>query len=115
MSYYDHIGKEVSKIACSIYIYIYILCLCLLSLISFCINVETDWLIVCWMMYYACLLTTLLCVALLIEGINRSDAKEIYDYSTGLVDMVLFTIASMYFVAGSYEVKTVTVQGNVGL
>ena len=49
------------------------------------------------------------------KSMFRNDAKEIYDYSTGLVDMVLFTIASMYFVAGSYEVKTVTVQGNVGL
>ena len=60
-------------------------------------------------MYISCLLTTILTLGLLFEGIARNDFKDIYDYSTGFVDLVLFTVASMYFVAGSYGSKEVEV------
>ena len=56
-------------------------------------------------MLYACFLTTIITLALFCEAVMDKDERGIYDYSTGFIDMILFTLASMYFVSGSYEEK----------
>ena len=56
-------------------------------------------------------------LALLCESVRTRDDRGIYDYSTGFIDMILFTVASMYFVAGSYENNSAqeTIEGTVNV
>jgi hypothetical protein len=65
-------------------------------------HVANDWLVVSWGVLVCCIFSVLICCGLLRYAVLDESDPHIYDYSTGLVDMVVFTIGSMYFVAGSY-------------
>ena len=65
-------------------------------------HVSNDWLVVSWGLFLGCLFSTAICIALLYYAVQDGEGRLIFDYSTGFVDMLLFTIGSMYFLAGSY-------------
>ncbi len=53
-------------------------------------------------MFLGCIAGDIVCVGLLWHGINLNYGAEIYNWSTALLDMLLFTAGSMYFLAGAY-------------
>ena len=65
-------------------------------------HVANDWLVVSWGLLYACIFSVLICAILLRDAVRDHEDRLIFDYATGLADMLLFTIGSMYFLAGSY-------------
>jgi len=81
----------------------YMMCACLCSKSWYGYHFANDWLIACWMIVLGCVLSSFVTLALLLAEIAVGNGRGIFDYSTGLVDVVLFLIGSMYFTAGSYE------------
>jgi hypothetical protein len=65
-------------------------------------HVANDWLVVSWGLFLGCLFSTIICIALLYYAVKDEEDRLIFDYSTAFVDMLLFTVGSMYFLAGSY-------------
>lgn len=68
-------------------------------------HLVNDWLIVCWVVLICCILATICTVALLMFESSEHYRRGIFDYATGLFDMILFLIGSMYIVAGSYPIE----------
>ena len=77
-------------------------------------HLGTDWLIVSWGLLVGCISSDVICLGLLLYSIRHNDGRGIFDYSTGLVDMILFTVGSMYFLAGSYPEQAVAFQDTKG-
>lgn len=75
-------------------------------------HVANDWLIVCWLSAIGCFLAVLLSIALLVSSIQAHDKRGIFDWATGLADMIMFLIGSMYLVAGSYPVSESLLTGS---
>jgi hypothetical protein len=69
-------------------------------------HLANDWLIVSWGLFIGCILTTILLCALVYVAVEAGSDRLIYDYVTSLVDMIIFTIGCMYFLAGSYPDET---------
>lgn len=64
-----------------------------------CKHCQNDWLVGCWMTFYACLFAALGCYLLLLMAEND---RQIFIYLTGFCDCGIFLLGSMYYVAGSY-------------
>ena len=67
------------------------------------IHAKTDMLIVCWLSLFGSILATVGCVVVFIYYIIKNDPFGMFNYSTGAVDMIMFTIGTVYYLAGSYE------------
>lgn len=87
--YKDHIAPLIKYLCCG---------LCCLRK-----HVATDWLIVSWLIFFGCIACNCICAWLLVYAIAKDDGRAIYDWATGLFDMLFFTVGSMYFVAGAYD------------
>ena len=74
-------------------------------------HVSTDFVILSWVMFLGCIAGDVICVGLLWYGIKLMDGNEIYNWSTALLDMLLFTVGSMYFLAGAYPDLVVDTTG----
>lgn len=68
-------------------------------------HISNDWLIVCWFMTLGSLFSTIISIILAIYYAQHHEGRGVYDWVTSAVDMFLFTIGSMYLVAGSYPKK----------
>jgi len=66
------------------------------------VHVKTDILIVFWVGLWGCVFGTVGCVVLLAYYIYKKDGLGIFNYVTGGVDLVLFLVGSLYYLAGSY-------------
>ena len=80
---------------------------------NFHVHAKTDMLIVCWLSLFASICATFGCIVVFIYYITKSDALGMFNYSTGAVDMVLFTIGTVYYLAGSYESEKVQQQHTI--
>ena len=67
------------------------------------IHAKTDMLIVCWLSLYGSIFATIGCVLVFIYYITKKDSFGMFNYSTGAVDMLMFTYGKVYYLAGSYE------------
>ena len=66
-------------------------------------HMSNDWLIVSWGMTWGCAACVLMSVFMLLYScLFDPKPRDIYDYSTSLVDMFLFFLGSLYFALGSY-------------
>jgi len=65
-------------------------------------HLENDWLIAAWCFYVFSLFSVIISIGKLGDSILTHEERGIYDWSTGLVNCLMFTIGSAYFVAGSY-------------
>ena len=61
---------------------------------------ATDWLILTWFITWGCYIAIICAIGLLVNSIRTKDTLNIYNYATALADVILFTVGSMYFVAG---------------
>jgi len=69
------------------------------------VHVSNDWLILCWITLFGSVFAVFISIAMLVDSVknyNQYGARGVFDWVTGLVDMILFTIGAAYFVAGSY-------------
>jgi hypothetical protein len=69
---------------------------------SFHRHLLNDWLVAGWAMYWCCLFGSVCSLGMLLYYIYNYNVEEIYNWVTGLIDCILFTIGCCYFVAGSY-------------
>jgi hypothetical protein len=76
-------------------------------------HAVTDWLLLNWIMLWGCIAIDLICLALLCYAIKAEDNTAIFDWGTGLLDMLLFTAGGMYFVAGSYPSEEAPKAGEI--
>ena len=58
-------------------------------------HVATDWLILSWLVFLGCVGSDLISAALLYYALAEGDNTGIFDWASGLVDMLLFTVGSM--------------------
>jgi hypothetical protein len=65
-------------------------------------HLANDWLIISWGILFCCAFSVAACAGLLYFAEVDGIYGQVYNYSTGLVDMIIFTVGSMYFLAGSY-------------
>jgi len=65
-------------------------------------HVATDWLILSWLVFAGCVASDVISLALLVSAVRAGDHTGIFDWASALIDMAIFTIGSMYFLAGSY-------------
>jgi len=65
-------------------------------------HLANDWLLGCWLIYLGTLFGCVCAVGLLAYYIYHRFPREVYDWSTGLFDLVLYLLGSMYVLAGSY-------------
>jgi len=65
-------------------------------------HLLNDWLVAGWAMYWCCIFGTVCSVGMLLHSIYYFNVEEIYNWVTGLIDCIMFTIGCCYFVAGSY-------------
>ena len=65
-------------------------------------HLLNDWLVAGWMMFWCCVFGTVCSTGMLLYGIYYSSWEYIYDWGTGLVNCIMFTIGSAYLIAGSY-------------
>lgn len=69
---------------------------------SIVVHMDNDMLILSWCMYLGCIVGLIGVIGLLVIAAHHHHRREIYEYSANLVDMILFTIGSIYFTAGWY-------------
>jgi hypothetical protein len=62
-------------------------------------HVINDWLATCWFFFYASVLVSFGSWVLLLGAAND---RQLYVFLFGLLDSIIFTVGSAYFVAGSY-------------
>lgn len=62
-------------------------------------HVINDWLATCWFFFYASVLVSFGSWVLLLGAAND---RQLYVFILGLLDSIIFTVGSAYFVAGSY-------------
>lgn len=62
-------------------------------------HVSSDWLVACWLIYWACLLATFISWIAIFTATN---SRQMFVYISTFFDMLLYLVSSMYFVAGSY-------------
>ena len=67
-------------------------------------HLLNDWLVAGWLMFWCCVFGTVCSGAMLMYEIYIFSWQGIYDWSTGLLDCIMFTIGSAYLIAGSYPV-----------
>ena len=60
-------------------------------------HVQNDWQIICWLFLVGSVFATVACVAVLVYFAVHHDAQEVYNYATGLADMIMIVIGCMYF------------------
>lgn len=65
-------------------------------------HIANDWIIGCWIILVACVGATIACIAKLVEATGQDGNHAVYDWSFAFVVMFLYTIGTMYFLAGSY-------------
>jgi len=63
-------------------------------------HVSSDWLVACWLIFWACLFVTFICWIAIFTAAN---SRQMFVYISTFFDMLLYLISSMYFVAGSYS------------
>lgn len=69
-------------------------------------HMSNDWLIVSWAMTWGCAGIVLMSFVMLIYSATFDDKpRDLYDYSTSLIDMFFFFLGSLYFALGSYAVN----------
>ena len=69
-------------------------------------HARNDWLIVCWLGFWATSAAIIGgCVVFIYYAYYR-DAFQMYQYGTGVADMVLVLIGNIYYLAGSYQEKS---------
>ena len=65
---------------------------------------SNDWLIGSWLMLYACIISTIGCIIMLLYNIYYIDLYGIiyiYEYATSLIDMFIFDIGCLYIIIGN--------------
>jgi len=85
------------------YIAPYILCClpdCCCTWLKF--HLSNDWLVVSWGCVVGCIFAIIMCIGMLIHAAHEKEARGIFDYATGLGNMLFFLIGSVYFAAGSH-------------
>eukprot|EP01038_Epipyxis_sp_PR26KG_P012919 gene12919-17314_t len=92
--------KILAKLMCT--------CFCKQSWYGF--HFANDWLIAMWVVVVGCVFSCFAAFFMLCYYIWNFDAREVFNFSTGLVDCILFLIGSLYLLAGSYPVKEVKEQ-----
>ena len=65
-------------------------------------HLENDWLIAAWIFLFFSIFSVIISIGKLIDSVHKNEDRGVYDWSTGLVNCIMFTIGSAYFVAGSY-------------
>lgn len=66
-------------------------------------HMNNDWLIVSWAMTWGCAGCVFMSLVMMVYSISyEKKPRDIYDYATSLVDMILFFLGSLYFALGSY-------------
>lgn len=75
-------------------------------------HLENDWLIAAWLFLLFSAFSVIISIGKLSDSIHQSYERGVYDWSTGLVNCVMFTIGSAYFVAGSYPYETTLTEVN---
>ena len=65
-------------------------------------HLLNDWLVAGWIMFWCCVFGTVCSAGMLMYDIYHFHWQGIYDWSTGLVDCIMFSIGSAYLIAGSY-------------
>lgn len=63
-------------------------------------HVQTDWLAATWFYLYATIIWAVVSWYLLI---NAENGRQIFIWLSSLVDALIFLVASMYYVAGTYQ------------
>lgn len=66
------------------------------------VHLENDWLIASWLFAIASLFGSVMSAGLLLDNIVKRDGLQIYNYALGFCDCVMFTIGSIYFIAGDF-------------
>jgi hypothetical protein len=67
-------------------------------------HLENDWLIAAWLFFIFSLFSVIISIGKLADSVVLFEERGIYDWTTGLVNCIMFTIGSAYFVAGSYPI-----------
>jgi hypothetical protein len=67
--------------------------------------VTLDWLLGCWLLVIGTVFACVCAVGLLAYYIHHKEVFEVYNWTTGLADLVLYLIGSMYILAGSYPIE----------
>ena len=62
------------------------------------VHFQTDWLLICWLFLVGALFATVASAAALFWYCYKNEPAEIYNYCTGLVDMIMILIGCVYFV-----------------
>lgn len=63
---------------------------------------PNDWIIALWLFLIVCVFGSVMALGLLAYYIYWYDGLSVFSYSTGLADLIMFTIGSAYFLSGSY-------------
>lgn len=62
-------------------------------------HVSSDWLAACW---FICIATFICAIGSYLLIFSATNDRQVFVYTSGFVDCLLFLIGSMYYVAGSY-------------
>ena len=65
---------------------------------------SSDLLILSWMSLAGNIMAVMMCAGMLIDACRAGkNGRDIFDYATGLADILIFLIGSIYFTSGFYE------------
>lgn len=78
-------------------------------------HVENDWLIFCWLVVIGSVCATVGSIMVMIYYASFGNRFGIFNFATGAFDCLLFLIASMYYVTGSYTVTALDRKHNTDI